>query len=47
MREWQYPEWVRQDVLVPCILEYRLYRTTGPLPLDYVPPPFVVSGTAQ
>ena len=47
LREWQYPEWVRQDVLVPCILEYRLYRITGPLPLDYVPPPFVVSGTAQ
>jgi len=47
VREWQYPEWVRQDVLVPCILEYRLSSPTGPIPLDYVPPPFVVSGTAQ
>jgi len=33
VREWRYPAWVRQKVLVPCIYEFALYRRTGPLPL--------------
>jgi hypothetical protein len=44
VREWRYPDWVRNTVLVPCIFEFKLYRLRGPLPLDYVPPPFVTSG---
>jgi hypothetical protein len=33
VREWRYPAWVKQKVLVPCIYEFTLYRRTGPLPL--------------
>jgi hypothetical protein len=44
VKQWKYPDWVRNGVLVPCILEFSLYRRTAPLPLDYVPAPFVVSG---
>lgn len=44
VREWRYPDWVRNTVLVPCIFEFKLYRRTAPLPLDYVPPPFVTTG---
>jgi hypothetical protein len=32
VREWRYPDWVKQKVLVPCIYEFALYRRTGPLP---------------
>lgn len=44
VKQWRYPDWVRNGVLVPCILEFSLYRRTAPLPLDYIPPPFIVSG---
>lgn len=44
IREWKYPDWVKNRVLVPCIFEFALYRRTGPLPLDYVPPVFITSG---
>ncbi len=44
VKEWKYPDWVRNSVLAPCILEFSLYRRTGPLPLDYVPPTYIVSG---
>jgi len=40
VREWRYPAWVKQKVLVPCIYEFTLYRRTGPLPL----PPSVGGG---
>lgn len=39
VREWRYPAWVKDRVLVPCIYEFALYRRTGPLPMDYVAPP--------
>ncbi|MGA2132413.1 MAG: hypothetical protein ABSH50_08980 [Bryobacteraceae bacterium] len=32
VREWRYPGWVKDHVLVPCIYEFALYRRTGPLP---------------
>ncbi len=32
VREWRYPAWVTDRVLVPCIYEFALYRRTGPLP---------------
>jgi hypothetical protein len=37
-REWRYPVWVRERVLVPCIYEFALYRRTGPLPVALTPP---------
>jgi len=33
VREWRYPAWVKQKVLVPCIYEFALYRRTGALEL--------------
>ena len=33
VREWRYPAWVKDRVLVPCIFEFTLYRRTGPLPV--------------
>jgi hypothetical protein len=33
VREWRYPAWVKDRVLVPCIYEFALYRRTGPLPI--------------
>ena len=33
VREWRYPAWVKDHVLVPCIYEFALYRRTGPLPI--------------
>ncbi len=33
VREWRYPAWVKDRVLVPCIFEFALYRRTSPLPL--------------
>ena len=44
VKQWRYPAWVRNQVLVPCIFEFALYRRTGPLPLDYVPPVYITSG---
>jgi hypothetical protein len=44
VKQWKYPDWVRNAVLAPCILEFSLYRRTAPLPLNYVPPPYIVSG---
>lgn len=32
VREWRYPAWIKDHVLVPCIFEFSLYRRTGPLP---------------
>jgi|HubBroStandDraft_1064217.scaffolds.fasta_scaffold00236_25 hypothetical protein len=32
VREWRYPAWVKERVLVPCIYEFALYRRTDPLP---------------
>jgi len=34
VHEWRYPEWVKRNVLVPCIYEFALYRRTAPLPLE-------------
>lgn len=34
VREWRYPAWVKNHVLVPCIYEFALYRRTGPLPVE-------------
>jgi len=33
IREWRYPAWVKDRVLVPCIYEFALYRRTGELPV--------------
>jgi hypothetical protein len=33
IREWRYPAWVKDRVLVPCIYEFALYRRTGDLPV--------------
>jgi len=33
VREWRYPAWVKDRVLVPCIFEFALYHRTGPLPV--------------
>ena len=44
IKQWRYPDWVRNSVLVPCIFEFALYRRTEPLPLDYVPPVYITSG---
>lgn len=38
VREWRYPQWVKDHVLVPCIYEFTLYRRNGPLPLESRPP---------
>lgn len=39
IKEWRYPEWIRQRINVPCFFEFFLYRRTGPVPLNWVPPP--------
>lgn len=44
VKEWKFPAWVRDGILVPCIFEYRLYRRSGPLPLDYQPPAVKTTG---
>jgi hypothetical protein len=44
IKQWRYPDWVRNSVLVPCIFEFALYRRTEPLPLDYIPPVYITSG---
>jgi hypothetical protein len=38
VKEWRYPEWIRQRLIVPCLFEFSLYRRTGPVPLNWVPP---------
>jgi hypothetical protein len=44
VKQWRYPDWVRNRVMVPCIFEFALYRRTEPLPVDYVPPTYITSG---
>jgi hypothetical protein len=39
VKEWRYPDWIREHLLVPCFFEFYLYRRTGPLPEKFKPPP--------
>lgn len=36
VHEWRYPDWIRENLIVPCFYEYYLFQRTGPVPLDYV-----------
>ena len=39
VKSWKYPEWIREQLIVPAFYEFYLYRRTGPLPENYVAPP--------
>lgn len=36
VREWRYPDWIRENLIVPCFYEYYLFRRTGPVPEGYI-----------
>ncbi|MBL8238278.1 MAG: hypothetical protein JNM66_12705 [Bryobacterales bacterium] len=36
VREWRQPDWIRENLIVPCFYEFFLFRRTGPVPTDYV-----------
>jgi hypothetical protein len=46
IKEWRYPDWVRQRIIVPVIFEFQLYKRTGPVPLNFVAPPDERPGNA-